>query len=144
MRVAQLGLTNDAFEGATVISSLPFTQSVNNSSATMQMGEPQPSRACATGVGKTLWYRYQRATTHTVAFDTQGSNFDTVVVVYRGTTLGTLTGVACDDDFHGRGGASRATFTAQAGQTYYIQAGGWMDASNPASSGSLNVRLATL
>ncbi len=34
----------------------------------------------------------------TVTVSTQGSAFDTVLVVWRGTALGALTEVGCDDD----------------------------------------------
>jgi hypothetical protein len=142
-KVATAGLANDAFEQPTQINSPPFAQSgISTATATTQTDEPQPSVACASGVGKTVWYRYAPAGTEPLVFSTQNSNFDTVVVVYRGTSLGGLTQVACNDDYYGSGGASRAAFTAEAGQTYYIQVGGWKSDTHAPASGSLNVGLA--
>ena len=55
---------------------------------------------------------------------TAGSSFDTILAVYRGTSLTGLTAVAGNDDF---GGAltSRVTFSAVAGTTYRIAVAGY-------------------
>jgi hypothetical protein len=139
----QAGPANDTFDGATGISALPFSRSGIDTTSATETGEPQPAATCATGIGKTVWFRYQPSSTHEMSVDTQGSNFDTVVVVYRGTALPGLSPVACDDDFFADR-TSKATFTAQAGQTYYIQAGGWKDATNPPKFGSLNVNASAI
>ena len=52
-----------------------------------------------------------------------------MLAVYRGTALGALTLVACSDDIDAQAGnlRSRLRFGAVAGQTYYLQAGGYYD-----------------
>ena len=46
--------------------------------------------------------------------------------MYRGTALGALTQVACNDDIDAAGGnlRSSARVAVTAGQTYYVQVGG--------------------
>ena len=75
--------------------------------------------------------RYRRGTTRTVRLNLQGSNFDTVLAVYRGTTLTNLTEVKSNDDFPAEGLWSRLDFTAQANVTYRIVVGGYGAASPP-------------
>jgi len=91
------------------------------SAATFEAGEPQPS-SCVTG--KTVWYRYTPTRNTEVTADTVGSDFDTVLAAYRGSSLGALAQVACNDDTDSEL-QSRTSFTAQAGQTYYFQVGGF-------------------
>ena len=119
------GIANDAFAGATTIGSFPFTRAdVDTSGATTEAGEPVPT--CGP-TGKTLWYRFTAASNLSVTATTSGSNFDTVLQVWRGTTIGGLTAIGCNDDYAGSGGYSQVTFAAQAGQTYYLQVGGFND-----------------
>ena len=110
---------------------MPFSQSGSTANATNEAGEPAPT--CAT-LGKTIWYRYTPATNQTVTFSTGGSSFDTVLAIWRGTSIGALTQVGCDDDGLGVGGASRVQSLAlTGGQTYYIQIGGYRGATTTAS-----------
>src|SRR5688572_21612516 len=74
----------------------------------------------------------------TLTADTLPSTFDTVLVVYRGTSLGGLTRVACKDAVEGQSCApSKVTFAATAGQTYYFQVAGSRDGAGRAASGNL-------
>src|SRR5688572_24475506 len=80
----------------------------------------------------------------TLTADTLTSTFDTVLVVYRGTSLAGLTRVACNDDVEGQSSApSKVTFAATAGQTYYFQVAGWRDGAGTAASGNLVFKLAS-
>jgi hypothetical protein len=110
---------NDVFARARVI--IPgFTSTFINASATVS-GEPS---GC-TSTGKTVWYKYQPTANRRVTFDTFGSSFDSQVAVFRGTSLGALTFLMCADDTDETDGDGSASWTAQAGQTYYIQVGGY-------------------
>ena len=134
--VAGASLFNDNVANATDIVSPPFTETLNTTSATVELGEPNP---CG-GIGKTLWYRYTPAVSPPapveLTIDTVGSDFDTVLAVYAATGLssppGGLSLVDCNDNTSGLGTQSRITFTATPGNVYYIQAGG-----AAAASGSL-------
>jgi FlaG/FlaF family flagellin (archaellin) len=117
---------------------VPFSQTSTTAAATEEGGEPLTG--CAP-IGKTVWYRFTPAANMTVTASTQGSTFDTVLVAWRGTALGALTQVGCDDDGIATGGASRITGLAlTAGQTYYFQVGGYRYA-NTTESGALTFSL---
>ena len=144
---AQLGTTaatqstGDAFGAAADAASLPYTRTgVSTVGAGVEADEPQPS--CA-AIGKTVWVRYRAPAAGTLQADTTGSSFDTVLGVYRGTSLGALTEVACNDDIDRAGGnlRSSAQFGVEAGQTYYVQLGGFKDPQGAIASGSLSLSL---
>jgi hypothetical protein len=86
-----------------------------------------------------------------VTIDTAGSEYDTVLAVYTGTTLGALTATSANDDAAGRT-TSLVSFTAQAGTTYHFAVGGKGAASGltlvsltqQPSSGSVRARLMNL
>ena len=112
-------LAGDEFPGS-VIENLPFDATVNTSTAGLDPGEPEPS--CA-GIGATLWYAYTPSATATLQANTFGSDFDTVLAVYEGEEIGSLTEVDCNDDTDGS--QSEMSFSAAPGTTYYFQVGGW-------------------
>jgi hypothetical protein len=85
-----------------------------------------PGPGCGSGFGRSVWYSFTPGATTQVTVSTVGSNFDTIVGVWTGGTLGTLTQVTCNDDFSGT--ASQVAFTATAGTTYRIQVGGFSGA----------------
>ena len=60
-------------------------------------------------------------------FDTLGSafDFDTIVAVYRGTSISNLIFITCSDDAVSPLGPSVVSWQAQADKTYYIQVGGY-------------------
>jgi hypothetical protein len=104
---------NDDFENATLIDSPPFNDVVDISEATLQPDEPQN---CS--LSKSVWYRFEPSADTVLRVTMDGSNFsDTVVNIWQGTDLTYLSSVTCAS----WGGT--ATFTASAGQTYYLQAG---------------------
>jgi hypothetical protein len=106
---------NDDFDNATLIDSLPFTDSLSTLEATTASDDPE----CA-GNGHTVWYRFTPASNQTVTANTFGSNYDTTLSVYTGTR-GALSRIACNDDASGL--QSRVQFSALAGQTYYLMVG---------------------
>jgi hypothetical protein len=102
-------------------------RTVETTNATLQPGEQQP---CA-GIGATVWYSLYTGTTADVEITTEGSNFDTALVVYRLSAAneyayepGKLELVACDED-DGTGPASiRIDTDPNQSNEYFIQAGG--------------------
>jgi hypothetical protein len=110
---------NDNFANAKSISSLPFSDSVDNTNATVELGEPQ---FCAISPN-TVWYAFTPASNGAVQVDMAGSAFsDTVLSLYQpvGPGLNGLSLIQCATNFNGR-----IIFNAQAGTTYYLQAGSY-------------------
>lgn len=122
---------NDAFGNATVVKSLGSSFTGDTTLATAQTGEPGHCFAAH----RTVWFKYAPSVTGSVTVDSIGSHpfYDTVINVYRGTSLGSLVAVGCIDDGGGPNFHSRFTWNAQAGQTYYIQLNGDPDEFGPYS-----------
>ncbi|MDX2137557.1 MAG: S8 family serine peptidase [Chloroflexota bacterium] len=106
--------SNDLFGAATVFSTLGYRAVQETTDATGSGTDPA---LCNTS-SRSVWYRYFAPATQTIAFDTIGSNYDTVMAVYTGTE-GALTQIVCNDDASGV--QSRVQFNAVAGTTYHIQ-----------------------
>lgn len=109
--------TNDDFEDAVKVSSVPFTAKTNTASAGREPGEPT---GCAPVGSGTLWYRYAPERDWHLSADTFGSDFPTVVAVYVGTTLNSLESLGCGADPRGN---AQVSFRAQAAKSYYFQVG---------------------
>jgi hypothetical protein len=107
--------TNDDFNTAVVISTLPFSTTLSTIEATTAADDPD----CA-GTGPTVWYRFTPTTNIRITANTFGSNYDTTLSVYTGTR-GTLNQIACNDDFNSV--QSQVTFDARAGVTYSFMVG---------------------
>lgn len=117
---------NDAFAARTTIAALPYTDTQSTLEATEEPGEP--STDCGP-MGKTIWYQFTPGSDMVLSASMSGSDFDTLLAVWTGPSLGSLTEVGCAD-------FGSVVFAAQAGTPYLLQAGGWDD-----SAGSAKVRL---
>lgn len=106
---------NDAFSAATQVvnESGMITGSVRG--ATSETDEPAHA---GNGPGQSIWYRWIAPATDAFTFRTTGSAFDTVMGIYAGTSIGSLTEIAANDD--GDGLQSVASFDAQQGAQYFI------------------------
>jgi hypothetical protein len=115
---------NDNFLSAVSASPLPY----NNNRATAGAAlEPSEQRPCGDQIGATVWYRHAPSTDGVLTATTTGSDFDTVLGVYTGSSFATLTNLACDDD-GGPGVTSQVALSVASGTTYYLQAGGFDNA----------------
>ena len=117
--------TSDAFGAAAGVATLPYQQTgATTASATVEAGEPTPS--CG-AIGKTVWFRYTPAASGTLIADTIGSGFDTLLAVYRGSSLAGLTQVGCNDDIDNAANnlASKAQFAVTA-RPDVLRAGRWL------------------
>src|SRR5439155_7997661 len=74
-------------------------------------------------IGATLWYKFTTSAQGLVEANTFGSDYDTVLAAYTGTSLSNLTLLDCNDDYFG--GQSRVRRCLAAGQTVYFQVGGF-------------------
>lgn len=97
---------------------LPAAGSISaaNLDATVEPGEPAH---LGTG-GSSVWYRWTAASETPVTFETSGSLFDTVIAVYRGTSISDLTLVAQSDDADTFDDWSQLRFAPDAGTTYFV------------------------
>jgi hypothetical protein len=101
-------------------------RTTNTTDATREPGEPSP---CG-DIGATVWYSLYSGTTADIELSTVGSDFDTVLAVYRLSPLHNyewaadkLELVACEDD--GAGAAAiELAFDPERGSDYFVQAGG--------------------
>ena len=111
---------NDYFSSARVLSGTSGSTYDTNTSATRETGEPTTRGATAS----TKWYSYVPASSGTLAINTNGSSFDTVLGVFTGSSVSSLTTVASDDD-SGDGFSSLVSFSVSSGTTYFVQVASW-------------------
>ena len=112
----------DVFADAIQISGASGAASGSNVGASKESGEP--AHAGNRG-GASVWWRWAASATGETTFDTRGSSFDTLLAVYTGASVGSLTRVASNDDIGGGVLQSQVTFTARQGQVYYIAVDGY-------------------
>lgn len=116
----------DAFANAGAITGTSYTLSgIDTTSWTLETGEPG-------GMSHTGWATFTPTTTTLYRLDTIGSNYDTLLAIYTGTTLGALTLVASDDNSGGSGTSKITNLSLTAGTTYHVQVG-----AQPAGTGGL-------
>ncbi len=89
--------------------------------ATSETGEPEHADNAG---GASVWYAWTPAYSGYAWIDTYDSEFDTLLAVYTGTSVSSLTEVASNDD-DGEDGTSAVEFDAVAGTTYYIVVDGY-------------------
>jgi hypothetical protein len=111
---------NDAIADATVIGTIPYTDTIDTSEATTSPDDPE-----CFGQGPTVWYVYTAPVDQRLLADTFGSSYDTTLSVYTGSP-GSLEQIACNDDA-GSGVQSALILEASAGTTYYLMVGSFAD-----------------
>lgn len=111
---------NNAWSSASLLTGAIAATNGRNFSATKEAGEPNHAGNAG---GKSVWYRWVANTTGPVTISTAGSNFDTLLGIYTGTGVATLTAIASNDDEDGLT-TSRVTFNAVIGTTYRIAVDG--------------------
>jgi hypothetical protein len=114
---------NDNFSNATVIydNSPPIIQ--YNNCATRESGEPLHG---GNGGGHSVWFSWTPSQNQNAVITTKGSDFNTLLGVYTGTSVGALTTVAENDDVvPGYWTQSAVSFSANAGTTYMIAVDGY-------------------
>jgi Calx-beta domain/Metallo-peptidase family M12B Reprolysin-like len=117
---APAGPPNDNFDAAQTVGGTNGTIAGGNVGATKEAGEPD--HAGNTG-GASVWYTWQSPANGVLTLTTAGSDFDTILAVYTGSGLASLTRVAANDDFDGL--TSRVVFDATAGTTYRVAVDGF-------------------
>lgn len=128
---------NDDFANGTALSGAHVTRLGDSSNgSTGEPGEPVHAGA-PYGNTATIWYTWTPALPGPVTLTTGGSNFDTVLGVYTGSVLSTVTTITSNDDDPGTALlTSRVHFDAVAATTYHIAVGGY-----GGDTGSVNIHL---
>jgi PKD repeat protein len=124
--------SNDGFANASIVATLPFSDTIVIDEASPEAGEPT---SCLGVASQTVWYTLTppsdavfRLTTNATFYYQFASVF-----VQTGSSLSGLSQIACVPPWQGD---HSATFSVQAGQTYYIQTG-----AGYSSNGSLGLSL---
>jgi hypothetical protein len=124
---------NDAFSGRITVSGTSVSTSGSNVGATKETGEP--NHAGNSG-GKSVWYQWTAPAAGSVTIDTTGSNFNTLLAAYTGSSVAALSTVASNNDSGGLQ-TSDVTFNVTSGTAYKIAIDG-----SGGAGGSYNVHLA--
>jgi hypothetical protein len=111
---------NDACVSATVIQSLPYSDSIDTAGAITDPTDPL--QACSTGGpaqnSASVWYVLTAPADGVIHADTMGSDYDTVLTAHTGA-CGALVERACNDDSSGL--QSDVTFSVTAGETILLE-----------------------
>ena len=115
---------NDNFSAAQVVSGCSGSVNGTNVGATREAGEPIHSPDGVSS-SRSIWYQWTATASGSTTFTTKGSGFDTVLGIYEGSAVNTLTTIGKDDDGGGEDRTSVVTFSAIAGHTYRIAVDGY-------------------
>jgi hypothetical protein len=98
---------------------------VSTLGATLQTGEPSGFTCDGRSltIGRSVWYTLTPTVTGPLTLSTAGSGFNTVLAVYTGSAVNSLTQVACNDDAPSDA-TSKLQLVAQTGTAYRIQLSG--------------------
>lgn len=124
-------MANDNFIDAIVLTGEEVTTTGSNVGFTGEAREPSQS-----GALNSAWWSWTAPFSGAVQIDTNGSNYDTYLSVFRGNAVDDLTVLTQDDD-GGNGTQSLVNFNVQAGTTYQIAVDGFSN-----SQGNINLNLA--
>lgn len=111
---------NDFFSAARLLSTTSGTLTDSNTSATREVSEPVTHGT----TDATRWYSITPTSSGTLYINTNGSTFDTVLGVFTGASVSSLTRLASDDD-SGLDAQSALSVSVTGGVKYYIQVGGF-------------------
>jgi hypothetical protein len=129
---------NDNFVSAQIIGGCSGNMNGTNVSATRETGEPNHSPD-NNGGSKSVWYSWQAPASGSATFTTAGSSFDTVLAVYTGASVGSLTPIVKNDDASGTDSTSSVSFNATAGTTYMIAVDGYNNGGSGGDTGSITL-----
>ena len=127
--IGTLAPLNDAFAAAAPVNGFATadTQPVlvlgSNGGATQEAASGEPTTAGQVPA-RSVWYKLAAAAGKKLSVDTQGSSFDTVLGVYTGSSVGTLTEVAANNNGHAGVTYSRVQINNTQATTYYIKVDG--------------------
>lgn len=120
---------NDLFANRIPLAGAEVGTSPSNRLAGREPGEPAHNESDS---GNSVWWTWTAPANGWFSITTAGSDFDTVLAVYSGSTLSSLTLVGWNDDLDtlsesDESLASRVRFLAEAGVSYSIAVEGYYD-----------------
>jgi hypothetical protein len=136
---------NDDFANAFLLMGCGGRVQATNLNASRENGEPNHLSLSNNGAGThSIWYQWQATTTGSVNFTTAGSAYDTVLAVYTGTSVNSLTVVAQNDDIpdvagHPHEVTSSVTFSVVAGTVYRIVVDGFNNGGDGGDMGPIQL-----
>jgi len=122
-------LPNDSFNNRIVLTGTNITVTGSNRNASKQNGEPDHA---GNQGGASVWWSWTAPTNGDLTIDTDGSDFDTLLGVYTGSSVSGLSLMASNDD-HGVLVTSRVRLQAVGGTQYQIAVDGYNDGTGPAT-----------
>jgi len=115
---------NDLFANRTALTGTNLRVTASNVDATK---EPDEAKHAGDPGGASVWWRWTAPLSGNVTITTANSDFDTLLAVYTGSTVATLTEVVSNDDEDAAQVTSSVSFAALAGLTYAIVVDGLLD-----------------
>jgi hypothetical protein len=116
--------SNDYFSGAQTLSGNSATVAGTTLSATREFGEPDHYASTPDGFWfygeHSVWYSWTAPSSGQVEMNTCQANIDSILAVYTGSDMSTLSRVADDRNSCPEVYGSKVTFNATAGTTYKI------------------------
>jgi photosystem II stability/assembly factor-like uncharacterized protein len=113
---------HDIITDPRIISEVPYQDGGNTIAATTSPNDPIFSCGSMNQGSHSVWYRFRTGTDMVLSADTYGSNYDTMLAIWKGT-LANLTPVACNDDSGPNESSlqSEVKFEAEKDVFYYIE-----------------------
>jgi hypothetical protein len=128
--------TNDDFSAAAPLHNLGGSIRVDGTNVFAGWEPGEPLHAGLPGV-HSVWWHWTPSVDGTATLWTCGAQFDTVLAVYTGNSVGALTEVASNDDFDTCELGSRVIFAARGGTQYRIA----VDGTGPGVMGEIPLNL---
>jgi hypothetical protein len=118
---SNIGFADNFSEAAAIPSSSTFLLRASSNAATREASEPAHAGQTAS---KSLWWKWTAVGNGRLQVSTKGSSFDTVLAVYTGSSLASLTPIASNDNVATSVNFSQVDFTTARGTTYYFAVDG--------------------
>ena len=118
---SNIGYADNFAEASSIPSTSSFTLNASSSLATRETSEPSHADQTAT---KSLWWKWIAIGNGRLQVNTKGSEFDTVLAVYTGSSLASLRAVTSNDNAVTGVKYSQVDFTTTRGTTYYFAVDG--------------------
>ena len=115
------GPWNDAFSKAASLAAAKGVAVGSNVSATKETGEPNTAGFTAS---RSVWWKIVPTSSQTLTVDTQQSSFDTVMGLYKGSSVSAVTLVASNDNAGSGRTWSRVAVAVSSGVAYYLKVDG--------------------
>ncbi|MGZ4797942.1 MAG: S8 family serine peptidase [Acidimicrobiia bacterium] len=113
---------NDDFANALALVGSSGTLTGSNANSGMEVGEPDHAGQISPS---SVWYSFRPSVNGALSADTFGSSFDTVLALYSGNAVGSLTALASNDDAGGFQSAIGPVPLA-AGTIYHLAVAGFL------------------